>query len=106
MRTDIYLESSDRRIIVDTKYYKDALQEHYGSQSFHSGNLYQLYSYLKNDAASTPELVPAEGLLLYPQTGAALDAQFQIQQHRVKIATVDLSQPWKEVDARLRAIID
>ena len=30
MRTDVYLESPERRIILDTKYYAEALQERQG----------------------------------------------------------------------------
>ena len=51
MQTDISLESASRRIIIDTKFYRDALQQRpEGSRSFRSENLYQLFSYLKNDA--------------------------------------------------------
>lgn len=48
MRTDIHLENADRHIIIDTKYYYDALQPHHGKRSLRSENLYQLFSYLKN----------------------------------------------------------
>lgn len=105
MRADIYLESSDRRIIIDTKYYADALQRHHGLPSFRSDNLYQLFAYLRNDAMREPASSPAEGILLYPQTGEPLDGRFEIHGHRVTIATVDLSQPWKGIDTALRALI-
>ena len=39
MRTDVYLESHERRIIIDTKYYAEALQERHGTTSFRSDNL-------------------------------------------------------------------
>ncbi|MEX6814048.1 hypothetical protein AB2C52_34510, partial [Pseudomonas aeruginosa] len=62
MRTDVYLESADRRIIIDTKYYADALQQYHGSPSFRSENLYQLFAYLRNDAIADPDLVLADGM--------------------------------------------
>jgi len=105
MRTDIYLEAKHRRIVIDTKYYADALQYHQGSASFHSGNLYQLFAYLKNDATRVPELPLAEGMLLYPKTGEPLDGQFQIQGHKVRIVTVDLSQPWRTIDGYLKGLL-
>jgi 5-methylcytosine-specific restriction enzyme subunit McrC len=40
MTTDIHLVGADERIIIDTKYYRDALQENYGKRSLHSENLY------------------------------------------------------------------
>lgn len=106
MQTDISLESPSRRIIIDTKFYRDALQQRPEStQSFRSENLYQLFSYLKNDAASAGTEVPAEGMLIYPENGQELDGQFMIQGHRVRIATVDLCQPWQAIDSRLRSLV-
>lgn len=107
MQTDIYLESADRRIIIDTKYYSDALQyNQYGSPSYRSENLYQLFAYLRNDASRTPGIPVAEGMLLYPQTGLELDGLFQVHGHTVRLATVDLAQPWALIDARLKALIE
>lgn len=106
MQTDISLESPTRRIIIDTKFYKEALQQRReASQSFRSENLYQLFAYLKNDAALSPGEPAAEGLLIYPENGPQLDGQFVIQGHHVRIATVDLSQPWERIDARLRGLV-
>ncbi|TGT11495.1 restriction endonuclease, partial [Mesorhizobium sp. M8A.F.Ca.ET.213.01.1.1] len=48
MRVDVFLRSHERRIIVDTKYYADALQTYRGAQTYHSGHLYQLFAYLRN----------------------------------------------------------
>ena len=67
MRTDVYLESSERRIILDTKYYVEALQEHHGTASFRSDNLYQLFAYLRNNAVANPEIAAPDGILLYPR---------------------------------------
>ncbi len=57
MVTDIHLEKGERRIIVDTKYYKESLQEHHGKESIHSSHLFQLFSYLKNAEWPVPGLV-------------------------------------------------
>jgi 5-methylcytosine-specific restriction enzyme subunit McrC len=47
MFTDISLLSPTRKIIIDTKYYKDAFKENqYGGIKFQSANLYQLNAYL------------------------------------------------------------
>lgn len=105
MVVDVYLHSPKRRIIIDTKYYASALQKHYETESFHSGNLYQLFSYLRNDAqrAGTHDL--AEGVLLYPKVGAALHERFLIQGHPVLIATVDLARPWPTVHNALLDLV-
>jgi 5-methylcytosine-specific restriction enzyme subunit McrC len=43
MTTDITLKSKARTIIIDTKYYRAALQSHYESKTVHSSNLYQAF---------------------------------------------------------------
>lgn len=106
MRTDVYLESADRRIIMDTKYYADALQQYRGSRSFRSDNLYQLFAYLRNDAVAEPTAPLAEGVLLYPETQHELDASYAVHGHRVRLATVDLSKPWSLVEERLLELLN
>lgn len=105
MRTDVYLESADRRIIIDTKYYADALQQYHGSPSFRSDNLYQLFAYLRNDAIANSDLVLADGLLLYPQVEHVLDATYVVHGHQVRLATVDLSGAWPDVELRLTELL-
>lgn len=105
MRTDVYLESADRRIIIDTKYYADALQQHHGSPSFRSENLYQLFAYLRNDAVLQPDLALADGMLLYPQVQHALDTTYVIHGHNVRLATVDLTAAWSDVEIRLTELL-
>ncbi len=105
MRTDVYLESAGRRIIIDTKYYADALQQYHGSPSFRSDNLYQLFAYLRNDAIADPDLVLADGMLLYPQVGQVLDATYVVHGHQVRLATVDLSGAWPDIELRLSELI-
>lgn len=105
MRVDVFLRSAARQIIIDTKYYAEALQVYQGSTSFRSHNLYQIFSYLKNHSAGVPEGIQLDGMLLYPQVGAHLDASYAMQGHVVRIATVDLSKPWVDIDRRLQDII-
>src|SRR5262249_43173640 len=48
MHTDVTLRSKDRTIVIDTKYYPEALSENYGKKRIKSDHLYQQYAYLKN----------------------------------------------------------
>jgi 5-methylcytosine-specific restriction enzyme subunit McrC len=64
------------------------------------------FSYLKNAAGNDPTFQAAEGILLYPQVQHSLDANFSIQGHRIKIATVDLTQPWPMIADRLLALLN
>ena len=105
MRVDVFLRSATRRVIIDTKYYANALQTYHGSESFHSGNLYQIFSYLKNAAGADPAFVGAEGMLLYPAVGVKLREKFRIQGHDVTVATLDLAKPWHEIHQQLLDLV-
>jgi 5-methylcytosine-specific restriction enzyme subunit McrC len=105
MVTDIFLCADDRRIIVDTKYSASSLVEHHGKKSVRSENLYQLFAYLKNAEARGPEFHATEGMLLYPAVNDSLCASFNIQGHRVTVATVDLNQPWPQIRTELLSLI-
>ena len=101
MTTDIHLVSGDERIIIDTKYYGEALQENYGKRSLRSENLYQLFSYLKNSEKRGPEYSAAKGVLLYPAIGITPAFRAMIQGHEIRVVTVNLDQPWQQVRREL-----
>ena len=98
MDADVILESPERRIILDTKYYRDALagRRGRGSGKLHSANLYQLLAYLRNRQATRPDGPPHEGILLYPQVGdEALRADIRLEGFRIQARTVNLDQDWR-----------
>jgi len=101
MRTDITVRSSDRTVVIDTKFYEETLQTHYEKQSVHSGHLYQLVSYLRNMENRSGPDGNAEGMLLYPTTSSALDVRYVIQGHKVRVRTVDLSTDWRGIESEL-----
>jgi 5-methylcytosine-specific restriction enzyme subunit McrC len=105
MTTDIHLEKADRRIIIDTKYYKESLQEHHGKESIHSEHLYQLFSYLKNSEPRGREYLKAEGILLYPAIGEKLSVSAEIQGHPVRVCSINLDQPWQMIRTDLLEIL-
>lgn len=104
MRTDISLDSPTRKIVIDTKYYKDSLQTFHGNSSVHSGNLYQLFAYLKN--FQIDDLRPIEGVLLYPTVGQSLSLRYEIQGHLIRIITINLDTSWQEIRQQLLDLLD
>lgn len=106
MIADVYLQNSERKIIIDTKYYANSLQNNRGTEGFHSANLYQLFSYLKNSAGNNPDFKGVEGMLLYPQVDKKLRESFIIQGHNVMVATLNLAQPWQNVADELLSLIE
>lgn len=105
MRVDVFLRAAERQVIIDTKYYAEALQSYQGATSFRSANLYQIYSYLKNHAVRLPPGTQLNGMLLYPQVGGELDASYDVQGHQIKVATVDLAEPWPQIASRLLGLV-
>lgn len=92
-----------RKIIIDAKYYKEALQKYYDKQKIKSSHLYQLYAYLKNDRSSLKAEI--EGMLLYPTVTTELAEEFIIDHHKVTIATINLNQEWRSIESDLLALI-
>lgn len=101
METDISLSRGMRHVIIEAKYYQETLAERFGVGKFHSGNMYQLMSYLTN--AIRPDGAVLEGMLIYPKVSRTLRESYRIQGFGVTVATVDLSQDWQEIK---REIID
>ncbi|MGV3588228.1 MAG: 5-methylcytosine restriction system specificity protein McrC [Adhaeribacter sp.] len=104
MKTDISLLSEARKIIIDTKFYQQALVQRYDKQKLISAHLYQLFAYLKNHPESTPEL-PIEGMLLYPVVEQELSLNYQLHGHKISINTINLAQPWPQIKEDLLGLI-
>jgi 5-methylcytosine-specific restriction enzyme subunit McrC len=104
MATDVCLARPGRAIILDTKFYTEALKANaYGSAKLSAANFYQLFTYLRQ-RAHMPGWEQAEGVLLYPRTLRDFDAKFTTQGHRVRALTLDLSRPWPDIHAALLSI--
>lgn len=106
MEADIILESKDRRIIMDTKYYKESLTGRYGSAKLKSANLYQLLTYLRNREATKPDHARKhEGILLYPQVDEPVQAEVRLEGFRIQACTINLDQPWQQIHDDLLEIL-
>ena len=105
MEADIILESKDRRIIMDTKFYREALAGRYGSAKLKSGNLYQLLTYLRNREATKPNGPRHEGILLYPQVDEPVAAEIRLECFRIQARTINLRQCWRKIHKDLLEIL-
>ncbi len=106
MKTDITLQCGDRTLIIDTKWYSRTIQTHplFGSASFISHNLYQIFTYVKNrDAGSTGNVA---GMLLYAKTDEAVtpDGDFTIGGNLISLKTLDLGQEWSGITKTLESL--
>ena len=107
MRTDITIENTQQKIIIDTKYYSKTLSTYFDSESFHSENLYQLFSYLLNqeEKGNSPKFSECTGVLLYPKVDVELMMSFKYKTHNIFIRTIDLSQEWNIIEENLKLLI-
>lgn len=104
MQTDIYLRNDDRILIIDAKYYGHTLQYQYDKYSLHSGNVYQIFAYVKNqDKDNTGKVA---GLLLYAKTEEAItpDCTFNIGGNQIGARTLDLNTDFRVIAAQLDKI--
>lgn len=69
MQTDIMLSKGNNVLIIDAKYYGHTTQKQYGVHTLHSGNLYQVFTYVKNkDTEYGDQPHTVSGMLLYART--------------------------------------
>ena len=104
MSTDISLTKNNYRLIIDTKFYPEAMQKNYLSENkkFISGNLYQIFTYVKN-SDFTGEV---SGMLLYPTVAYDLNQDYKLSGNNVFIKTVDLNKDFNEISKILKDIGD
>jgi len=107
MKSDITLEYEDKILIIDTKYYNRTLQIHslYNSRSIHSGNLYQIFTYVKNK--DTRHSGDVSGVLLYAKTDEdiAPDNSYLMDGNRISVKTLDLDKDFQGIKRQLDKIV-
>lgn len=107
MQTDITLSKGDKILIIDAKYYGKMTQQNYGVNSIHSGNLYQIFAYVKNKEAELGD-VPHEvaGMLLYAKTDEEiiLDNNYMMSGNLISVKTLDLNVDFNLIKEQLNSI--
>lgn len=106
MQTDIFLRLNEKVLIIDTKYYGKTMQKQYDKATLHSGNVYQIFTYVKNqDTANTGNV---SGMLLYAKTDEAItpDCSFVMGGNRISVRTLDLNNEFSLIAAQLDRIAE
>lgn len=104
MQTDILLDhrASATRWVVDTKFTSLVVANRFDEDRVRSGYLYQMYAYLFSQAGKGDAYADnASGLLLHPAVGVEVDEWVNIQGHRIRFATVDLTTSVKRMKAQI-----
>jgi len=116
MQTDITLtqriKNKQKILIIDAKYYEKILtrSNRADKSTLHSGNLYQIFTYVKNkDAELLRSNIPHEvsGMLLYAKTDEQIapDDTYVMSGNKISVKNLDLSKNFAEIRAQLDNIL-
>ena len=105
MQSDVMIEFKDRILILDAKYYSKVTQRNYGVNMVHSGNLYQIFTYVKNKQMELPDF-DVSGMLLYAQTDEEVlpDVKYEMSGNSIAVKTLDLNQDFELIKKQLDGI--
>lgn len=107
MQSDIFLTDKEKVLIIDAKYYTHTMQTRFNHQTLHSQNLYQIFTYVKNQVPLAVGEVA--GMLLYAKTDEAItpDCDFQMSGNKISVKTLDLNADFLEISRQLdKFVID
>lgn len=107
MQSDITLSKGGKVLIIDAKYYAHTTQTQYDVHTLHSGNLYQIFTYVKNKQAELgAEAPPVSGMLLYAGTDEQIqpDHIYQMSGNKLSVRTLDLNRDFAEIANQLNKI--
>ena len=110
MQSDITLSNGNDVLIIDAKYYPASgnTQVQYDKHTLHSGNLYQIFTYVKNKDAEfgeTPHKV--SGMLLYAKTEEDIqpDNSYRMSGNEISVKTLDLNMEFAAIAEQLNTIV-
>lgn len=108
MQTDITLTYGNQTLIIDAKYYERTLQTNFDVQTLHSGNMYQIFTYVKNKEAELAAINhKVSGMLLYAKTNEDLvpDNVYRMSGNQISVKTLDLNQDFPKIAEQLNEIV-
>ncbi len=106
MQTDIMLKSGNRTLIIDAKYYTHTMQTgQYGNSTLHSNNMYQIFTYVKNQDAKQDGSVA--GMLLYAKTDEAIASNqvYHMSGNAIYVRTLDLGLEFSDISQSMDDIV-
>jgi len=109
MQPDLILEnySSGNMLILDTKFTaKNLIENQWDKQVFDSSHLYQIYAYLKSQEHVSERHGQAIGILLYPTVDNHVSERIELEDHIIRIESVDLTTPWQDIERQLLEIVE
>ena len=109
MQSDIHLQRGSTVLIIDAKYYASTTQVQFDKHTFHSNNLYQIFTYVKNREYQFDDTENAvSGMILYAKTDAVIqpDNVYQMHGNQISVRTLDLNLPFEQVAGQMDRIAE
>ena len=109
MKSDIMLQKDNRLLIIDAKYYTHTTQKQFDKNTIHSGNLYQIFTYVKNKEYELKDKKhEVSGMLLYAKTDEEIqpDSKYSMSGNRIIVKTLDLNQDFTNISGCLNDIVN
>ena len=85
------------------------MQTQFDTYSIHSGNLYQIFTYVKNkEVELADKLHVVSGMLLYAKTDESLlpNQTYQMSGNKISVKTLDLECDFEKIAEQLDAIVE
>lgn len=108
MKPDLVLQerSSNKLIILDTKFTAQSfIKNQWGKEIFDSTHLYQLYAYLRSQEHLSEAHRTGTGILLYPVIDDNFSERIELQDHIMKVESIDLAAPWQDIEGHLLELV-
>jgi len=108
MQSDIMLSKENQVLIIDAKYYKNTMQTQFEKQTLHSGNLYQIFTYVKNKEAELEDKQhEVAGMLMYAKTDEDIvpDNKYSMSGNKIYVRTLDLNCDFLTIREQLDSIV-
>lgn len=106
MQTDILLTMEERTLIIDTKYYSQTMQKQYDKSTIHSGNIYQINTYVTEYDEDHQGNV--DGMILYAKTQEEVVPDGSLTKkdgNVIYFKTLDLNTDFETIKKRLDSFL-
>ena len=90
---------------MNAKYYAHTTQSQYSTNTLHSGNLYQIFTYVKN--LDTNKSGNVAGMLLYAKTDEIVlpNNDYKMGGNQISVKTLNLDCEFAEIKIQLDGIV-
>jgi len=111
MQSDITLSLGGKILIIDAKYYNRTMQTQFDTNTVHSNNLYQIFTYVKNkeaELAKSKKEHEVSGMLLYAKTDEQIQPNnvYKMSGNKISVRTLDLNNDFSVIAKNLHLIVE